>query len=202
MATPSSTPASSATDALHSIRAHWGWFVALGIAFIVLGAIALAHVLVATLASVLYVGALMVVAGVVQVIHAFRVQTWGRFFYWLLAGLLYVVAGGLVMYNPLLGASVFTLLIGVALGVEGIFRIFAGFGARPGSGWGWIVVSGAVTLLLGFIIMAHWPVNSLYVLGIFLGIDLVFNGVGTLMFGLALHGKDTGAPRTSHGAAA
>lgn len=176
-------------DHLHAVRASWGWFAVLGIAFIVLGFVALAHVLASTFVTVLYVGALIVVGGVVQVIHAFRVKGWGRFFYWLLAGILYVVAGALMMYNPLLGAGVLTLMIGVALAVEGIFRVFAGFGSKPGQGWGWIVVSGIVTLVLGFIIIARWPVNSVYILGLFLGVDLIVNGVGTLMFGLALRGK-------------
>ena len=180
---------SAVTDQLHAIRANWGWFVALGIAFIVLGMIALAHVLVSTVVTVLYVGALILVGGVVQVIHAFRVQGWGRFFYWLLAGLLYVVAGGLMMYNPLLGAGVLTLMIGVALAVEGIFRVAAGVGARPGPGWGWIAFSGVITLVLGFIIIARWPVNSVYILGLFLGVDLVVNGVTTMLFGLTLREK-------------
>lgn len=191
MTMPAPASASVVADKLHAIRANWGWFVVLGIAFIMLGFVALAHVLASTLVTALYVGALILVGGVVQVIHAFRVQGWGRFFYWMLAGLLYVVAGGLIMYNPLLGAGVLTLMIGVALAVEGIFRIIAGVGTRPGKGWGWIVVSGLVTLLLGFIIIARWPVNSVYILGLFLGVDLIVNGVGTLLFGLTL--RDTKA---------
>lgn len=183
------TPASTVADHLHAVRASWGWFAVLGIAFIVLGFVALAHVLASTVATVFYVGLLVAVGGVVQVIHAFRVQGWGRFFYWLVAGLLYVVAGGLMFSNPLLAAGVLTLMIGVALAVEGIFRIVAGFGARPGQGWVWIVVSGLVTLLLGLIIIARWPVNSVYILGLFLGVDLIVNGVGTLLFGLALRDK-------------
>lgn len=189
MTMPASAPASAVADKLHAIRANWGWFVALGIAFILLGFVALAHVLASTIATALYVGALIVVGGVVQVIHAFRVQGWGRFFYWLLAGALYIVAGALIMYNPLLGAGVLTLFIGVTLAVEGIFRIAAGIGTRPGKGWSWIVLSGIVTLLLGAIIIARWPVNSVYILGLFLGVDLIVNGVGTLLFGLGLREK-------------
>lgn len=187
MTFPAGTAALS--DKLHAIRANWGWFVALGVAFVVLGLIALAHVLVFTLGVTIYVGALILVGGVVQVLHAFRVQGWGQFFYWVLAGLLYVVAGGLIMYNPALGAGVITLLIGVALAVEGIFRIAAALGSRAGGGWGWIAFSGFITLLLGAIIIAKWPVNSVYILGLFLGIDLVVNGVGTVLFGLALRQK-------------
>lgn len=176
-------------DQLHAIRANWGWFVALGIAFIVLGMIALAHVFLSTIGTALYVGALVFVAGVVQAIHAFRVKTWGRFFFWLLAGLLYVVAGGLIMYQPLMAAGFITLFIGVALAVEGLFRIFAGLGSMGGKGWGWIVFSGLLTLVLGAVIIYGWPLNTVFILGMFLGIDLIVNGVGTLLFGLGLRGS-------------
>lgn len=186
---PTPTPASAIADRLHAIRANWGWFVVLGIAFIILGFVALAHVLIFNLAAVIYVGAFIAVAGVVQAIHAFRVKGWGQFFYWLLAGVLYVVAGALIMSNPLLGAGVLTLLIGVALAVEGIFRIVAGFGSQSGKGWGWIVLSGVVTLLLGLVIIARWPVNSVYIIGLFFSVDLIVNGVGTLLFGLTLRDK-------------
>lgn len=197
-ATAPQTPASTAADALHTLRANWGWFVALGVVFVVLGFIALANLLLSTVATALYVGALVLVGGVVQVIHAFRVKTWGRFFFWLLAGILYAVAGGLMMYQPLLAAGVITLLLGVSLAVEGGFRIAAGIGARPSKGWGWIVVSGLATLLLGIVIVVGWPLNTLFLLGLFLGIDLVINGVGTILFGFALREKgQTGASGSS-----
>ncbi len=189
MPTSIPTPASSVRDQLSAISAGWGWFVALGAAFIILGFIALAHLMISTFATAIYVGALMLVGGIVQGMHAFRVQSWGRFFYWLLSGVLYVVAGGLVMFQPLFAVKVITLMIGVALLVGGVFRIIAGLGSRQSKGWGFIVFSGAITLLLGLEIMAGWPVNSPYILGLFLGIDLIINGVMTAMFGLALRSK-------------
>ena len=189
MPTSIPTPASSTRDHLTAIKASWGWFVALGAAFVILGFIALAHLLASTVATALYVGALILVGGVVQALHAFRVQTWGRFLYWLLAGLFYVIAGGLIMYQPMLAAGIITLMIGVALVIGGVFRIVAGFGARPSKGWGFLVLSGIITLLLGIEIVAGWPVNSVFILGLFLGIDLIINGVATAVFGLALRDK-------------
>lgn len=188
------SPASLPADKLKAIQANWGWFVALGIAFIVLGFVALGHLLAGTVATALYVGALVFVGGIVQVIHAFRVQSWGRFFFWLLAGILYVVAGALIMYNPLLAAGVLTLMLGVTLAIEGIFRIATGFGSRPAPGWGWVVAAGAATLLLGLVIIARWPLNTVYLLGLFLGIDLVVNGVATTLFGLAIKPKAETSP--------
>ncbi|MEP9376947.1 HdeD family acid-resistance protein [Aquabacter sp. CN5-332] len=189
MPTTIPTPGASVRDQLTAMSAGWGWFVALGAAFVILGCIALAHLLVTGIATALYVGALVLVGGIVQVMHAFRVQGWGRFFYWLLAGLLYVVAGGLIMYQPLLAAGIITLMIGVSLVVGGIFRIIAGLGSRQAAGWGFIVFSGVITLLLGIEIIARWPVDSVQILGLFLGLDLIINGVMTAMFGFALRNK-------------
>ncbi|MGE4371884.1 MAG: HdeD family acid-resistance protein [Xanthobacter sp.] len=177
---------SAAFDRLHSLRANWGWFVVLGIIFVLLGFFALSRPLLSTLAVTLYVGALLLVGGVVQVIHAFRARGWGSFIYWLLAGVLYIVAGGLTMYRPVAGASIITIFIGAALAVEGIFRLFAGFSSRAGRGWGWIVFSGLISLILGLLIISGWPTDTVEILGIFLGVDLVFTGVGAFFFGLSL----------------
>ncbi|TDT96841.1 MULTISPECIES: HdeD family acid-resistance protein [Azorhizobium] len=174
---------------LSQMRHSWGWFVALGAVFILLGFVALAHLVASTFATALYVGAMILVAGVVQVLHAFRVREWSRFAVWLVCGLLYVVAGGLIMSEPLLAAGVITLMLGVAFVVSGVFRIAAGLGARGTDGWIFIVLSGVVTLLLGAVIIAHWPVSSLTILGLLLGVELIVNGVATLVFGLALRGK-------------
>jgi len=79
-----------------------------------------------------------------------------------------------------------TLFLGAALVASGIVRIFLGFNMQHGSPWMWVVVSGLITLLLGVIILAHWPVSAVYTLGIFLGIDLVFAGASWISLGLAL----------------
>lgn len=179
---------SNLTSTLTAMRAAWGWFVALGLVFILLGLVALAHLVASTFATALYVGAMILVGGVVQVIHAFRVRDWSRFAVWLLGGLLYVVAGGLVMTQPLLAAGIITLMIGVACIINGVFRIAAGLGAQSEAGWGWIVFSGVMTLLLGVVIIAGWPVSGLTILGLLLGVDLLIYGITTLLFGLALRG--------------
>lgn len=183
------TPGNSVRDQLTALKAGWGWFVALGVGFILLGFIALAHLQIATEATIYYIGALVLVAGIVQVMHAFRVKEWGRFLFWLLSGLFYVLAGGLIVYNSGFAAGIITLMIGVSLVIGGLFRIWVGISSRPSAGWGFIVFSGAITFLLGLEIIAAWPVNSPFILGLFLGIDLIVNGVMTLMFGLALRNK-------------
>ncbi len=172
--------------AIHTLRHNWGWFVGLGALFVIAGMAALGNVMVGTLVSVLFIGALMTVAGVAHIIHAFQVREWAGFLFWLLTGLLYAAAGILIAYNPLLGASVFTLFIGIMLIASGAMRIVAAFRLHGHAGWVWMLVAGAITLLLGLMIAAQWPVSSLWVLGTFLGVDLVFTGVALLTLGLRL----------------
>lgn len=182
------TPSTSfgAPTALEPLRAKSGWIVALGVVYVIAGVIALGSVVFATVVSVFVVGIMMLIAGVAEVINAFAIKTWGKFLLWLLLGVLYIVAGFLTFDNPLLAAAVLTLLLGVALIASGIMRIVLGFSMRRGTPWGWVVFSGVVTLLLGLIILGHWPISSLYVLGILLGIDLIVAGIGWIGVGSGL----------------
>jgi len=179
------TPHSLASG-IEPLRAKWGWIVALGVVYVIVGFIALGSVVTATAASVLVVGIMMVIAGVAEIINAFQVKTWGKFFLWLILGALYVVAGFVTFENPVLAALVLTLMLGAMLVASGIMRMIIAFSMKEGTPWIWAVVSGIVTLLLGLIILARWPVSSLYVLGLFLGIDLVVAGASWIGIGLGL----------------
>lgn len=172
--------------AAQSLRSKSGWIVALGVVYVIAGLIALSSVVFATRVTVFVVGIMMLVSGVAEVINAFQFKSWAKFLVWLLLGVLYIVAGLLTFENPLLAASVLTLLLGAALVVSGIMRIVLAFSMREGTPWAWVVLSGLVTLLLGLIILVHWPVSSLFVLGTLLGIDLLIIGIGWIFVGLGL----------------
>jgi uncharacterized membrane protein HdeD (DUF308 family) len=184
--TPEAQTTRSLASELEPLRAKWGWIVALGVVYVIVGFIALGSVVLATAASVLVVGVMMLIAGVAEIINAFQIKTWGKFLLWLLLGALYVVAGFVTFQNPLLAAAVLTLLLGASLVVSGVTRVILAFNMREGTPWIWVVLSGVVTLVLGLIILARWPFSSLYVLGLFLGIDLVFAGVSWISIGLGL----------------
>jgi uncharacterized membrane protein HdeD (DUF308 family) len=177
---------SSTSTGIEPLRVKWGWIVALGIVYLITGLIALGSVMTATVASVLVVGVMMIIAGVAEVINAFQLKGWGKFLLWILLGVLYIVAGFVTFENPLLAAALLTLLLGAALVASGIMRIVLAFGMKQETPWIWVVLSGVITLLLGLIILAHWPVSSLFVLGLFLGIDLVMAGAGWIGIGLSL----------------
>ncbi|MBB6260024.1 uncharacterized membrane protein HdeD (DUF308 family) [Paenochrobactrum gallinarii] len=168
------------------ISRKWGWFVALGIALLILGGIAFGNLFLATVVSVYYVGMLMLIAGIVEIIHAFNVKTWKSFFFWFLSGLLYAGAGIVTFSNPVLAAGILTVLLAAALIGSGLFRIWMGFQTKPARGWGWLVFAGIITALTGVLIAAQWPVNSLFILGLFLAIDLIFQGWAFIAFGLGI----------------
>ncbi len=169
-----------------AVRGKWGWIVALGVVYLIAGFIALGSVVMATVASVIVVGAMMIVAGIFEIIGAFQLKSWGKFLIWALLGVLYVVAGFLTFENPLLAAVLLTLFLGAALIASGVVRLFLAFSMKRESPWVWVALSGAITLLLGLLIVARWPVNSVYILGLFLGIDLVMAGVGWVSLGFSL----------------
>jgi len=185
--TPISPLPQGLADGLKALRAKWGWIVALGVVFLVAGVIAMGSVVAATETAVLVVGIMMLMGGVAEIIAAFSVKTWGKFLLWMLLGVLYVAAGMIAIMNPLLAAAYLTLMLGFALVFGGVLRIFLAFQMKSAGGpWGWVVLSGLITLLLGAMIIAQWPASSLFVLGIFLGIDLIFIGAGWITMGLAL----------------
>jgi len=180
-------PAShSLGSALGVMRPKWGWCVALGIGLIVCGVIALLSLVVATVVSVIWVGAMMIVAGVFEIVHGFQMTGWGRSILWVAIGGLYIIGGFFAVLNPLLASVVLTLILSIALIVAGIVRIVLGLQIKGGGHSWWIVLSGVLTLLFGFIVLAHWPLSSLYALGIILGVDLIQAGAGWLNLGFFL----------------
>ena len=167
------------------LRHRWGWFVAFGALAAILGLAALVLVVSATIASVLTIAIFMIITGGTEIIMGFGSQTWGRFFLFILLGLLYIVAGAFALAQPLLAAAVLTLMLGWALIATGAVRIWLGTHLPPGSK-SMMILAGIATLLFGLVIILGWPGNSFFVLGIILGLDLLFYGVSMIAFGMRL----------------
>lgn len=167
------------------LRDNWGWFLGLGLVLLVFGLIAAANILTATVATIYWVGLLMIAAGVVELVHAFSVKGWGSSLLSILAAVVYAVAGWFAFANPVAAAGAMTLFLGIALVVTGVVRLVIGFQERPLTGWGWVVLSGIVTTLAGAIIISGWPANSVWVLGLFLAVDLIMQGITYIALGLS-----------------
>jgi uncharacterized membrane protein HdeD (DUF308 family) len=183
------TATPSLAEALGRLGDRWGMIAAFGVIMLLLGLVALGLVVSATIASVLVIGAFMIATGILEIVLGFSAQTWGRFFIWIVAGLLYVAAGVVAISQPLLAASIFTLMLGAGLLATGIVRIVLAFQLPPEESKWLVLISGVITLLVGLAIIEGWPNNSFFILGIFLAIDLMFYGVGWISFGLALRSR-------------
>ena len=187
MTTTDSTGPHSLGEGIRALRPRWGWIVAFGIISLIAGLIALGgSTMFATATAVYIVGFMMLFEGATEIVAAFNAKEWSHRILWLLLGALYVFAGIICLQNPFAAATILTLLLGFALIIGGLVRIFLATRMRQGTPWGWVVFSGLISVLLGIIIVAHWPVSSFFVLGIFLGVDLIFIGTGWISVGLAL----------------
>src|SRR5262249_12476124 len=147
---------------------NWFWLLLLGILLIVVGLAAIAHSVLATLASVIFLGVLFLVGGGVEIANAFWARRWRGFWMHLLAGILYVVLGFFLVQQPLEMAVAFTLVLAVTFFIGGLFRIVLALVERF-AGWGWVLLNGLVTLVLGVLIWRGWPEASYWVIGLFVG---------------------------------
>lgn len=169
---------------LAEIRRSWLLFLGLGVLLIVLGAIALGATWLTTLLSVLMLGWLLLIGGVMEIISALWSRRSGSVFLNLLDGLLDLVVGLLLVRHPATGALALTLLIAVFLLVGGTFRAVVAAVIQPPN-WFWAVLAGAVAALLGCLIWAEWPEAAQWVIGTFVGIELLMRGWWWVMFSLA-----------------
>ncbi|MCE0484918.1 MAG: HdeD family acid-resistance protein [Methylacidiphilales bacterium] len=158
-----------------------GWFLALGIAYLLVGLMAISSPFLVTLVSVFFFGALLCAMGVAGLIHAFWARGWEGFAVQLLAGVLATVMGFLLMMDALAGAAVITLILATYFLVSGLFRLGFAISHAHLRHRGSLIFSGAVSLLLGILIAVHWPSSALWVIGTFIGIDLIFYGISFIL---------------------
>jgi uncharacterized membrane protein HdeD (DUF308 family) len=159
----------------------------LGVALIVVGMVAISATFVATLATVIALAVLLLLGGIVEVVNALWAQCWRGFWLHLLVGILYIVVGVLMMNRPEATAAIFTLMIAAGFFVGGLFRIITSVAARF-HGWLWVLLNGVVTLVLGILIWREWPESAFWVIGLFVGIDMVFAGMSWVMTALTVRG--------------
>lgn len=167
------------------LQKYWGWLLALGILCLILGTIGFWMTFGLTLASVLFFGVLLIVGGLSQLIQAFQCKGWKSVLWHVLIALLYVAAGIVIIVDPILASMTLTLMLAWILITVGVFRIIMAFQLRPVAGWFWPLLSGIVSILLGGMIIAQWPVSGLWVIGLFVAIELIFNGWAYVFIALA-----------------
>ncbi|SEP19907.1 Uncharacterized membrane protein HdeD, DUF308 family [Salinihabitans flavidus] len=162
----------------------WLWIV--GIVSIVMGALAVLFPFAATLAAELVIGVILVASGILELVRAFAMRHNGSLTWNLLFGLAALVAGGILLAWPLQGIVTLTIVLGVFFLLGGAFKLVASFGMRPFPGWGWIGFSGALSVLLGMLLLFGLPGTALWAVGLLVGIDLIFLGVAEIAMASAI----------------
>jgi uncharacterized membrane protein HdeD (DUF308 family) len=164
---------------------NWGWFLAFGIALVLIGVLAIARAVAATVVSMLFFGWLLVIAAGIEIVQAIMVGKWvGLYHHWL-GAILFGVLGALIVWRPLVSAEIVTLLMGAFFLVAGLFQLITPIVVSLPE-WGWHVLNGIITLVLGILILAQWPVSGLWVIGLFVGIELIFYGGAWIALALRL----------------
>lgn len=182
------SPSAVIRHELQSLQQQWWCFLLLGISLIVLGSIAIADPFITaftTFAMVLIMGFLLLAAGITQIVSSFWAGKWAGMLMHLLIGVLYCVVGYMIIDKPDVGMIVITKFIAIFLIVSGLIRIVAALVERFHD-WGWVLVNGAITLILGLVINRQLPEASLWLIGLFVGIEMIFNGWAWVMLSLGL----------------
>jgi len=173
---------------LGDLKDNWGWLLALGIVLMVLGTIGLGMTFALTLASIVFFGVLFLIGGGIQLVHAFKCRGWKSILWHVVIALLYIVAGAVVVMHPWLGASVLTLVVAWSFIAIGILRIMIAIQNRAVKYWIWSLIGGILAVIIGIMIIAQWPASGLWVIGLFLAIELIISGWSYIFLALAVRG--------------
>jgi uncharacterized membrane protein HdeD (DUF308 family) len=187
------SPVSPPDDLRASLGRRWWLLLALGVVSVIIGILAIAYPEIATWKVVLVIGILLVVAGVAEIVHAVLMRNLRGFALHLLGAALYLIVGLFILEDPDRAAVVLTLLLAAAFFVGGVLRIvFSCIDQLPA--WPWVLLNGVVNIALGVLIWRGWPDTSEWVIGLFVGIDLLFNGWSWIMLALAVRSSSPAAP--------
>jgi uncharacterized membrane protein HdeD (DUF308 family) len=171
---------------IERLRGKWGAIVAFGALLTLMGLASLVFAFASTLAMATLNGVFFIISGVAEIGVGMHARSWSRFFLWLIGGALYILTGLTCVIYPGPTAAILTLILGAGLIAAGLVRCFLGLQLPGGPRRAMVFFASGVTFLLGLIIVTNWPVDSLYVLGTLLGVDLLFHGVGWVAFGASL----------------
>jgi uncharacterized membrane protein HdeD (DUF308 family) len=180
-------------EARREIAEHWGWFLALGIALIVAGFLAIAFPFVSTIAAKIALGWIFLVTGVLMIVHAFSAGDWRGFVVSLLIGILYVVAGGYLAFFPLAGVLSLTIVVAALFLAEGVLELVLAFRLRPQEGWAWVLLSGLLAIAVGALIAADLPSSATWALGVLAGVNMLATGWSFAFLALAARRANTRA---------
>jgi uncharacterized membrane protein HdeD (DUF308 family) len=165
-------------QALPEAKRALGWVIFLSILLMILGILAIFSPIVASAFFTSFMGWVTLISGVMMIIGSFVSKPVRGFWLNLIVGIFYVIAGFYILSNLIEAVVVLTLTFGILFIVEGIFTIVIGFTNKAGQSGSWLVIlNGIVTLLLGILVLNNWPSSALWLIGLYVGISLLFSGI-------------------------
>ena len=181
---------------MESARKHWWLFLLLGFVLVLGGFVAVAYPFVSSLGAVMVLGIVLIVSGIFTIIGAFWAGKWSALLLQLLVGILYVMAGMAIRDAPVESTALLTMFIAAFFIVVGVFRIIVSLVERFPQ-WGWALLNGVVTLIAGMIIYDTFPVSALWLIGLLVGLELLFNGWTWIMLSLVIRQSPEGEESTA-----
>jgi uncharacterized membrane protein HdeD (DUF308 family) len=167
------------------LQKNWGWLFFLGILFLVLGIVGLGRLFALTLASEFFFGILIIVGGIAQFLEALKCKGWKGVAFHVLIAVLYVVGGVFILRDPIAASIILTWVLAAVLICVGILRIVMAIQMRATGHWIVPLLGGIVSVVLGSVILAHWPFSGLFVIGLFVAVELIVNGWSYIFIALA-----------------
>jgi len=183
---------STQVELTKAVQDNRGWFIALGIILILIGTAAILFPFLSTLSTEIFVGWVLVIGGITQIVHGFWAKDWGGFFWELLVGLLETGAGLILLVYPVAGIIALTVYLAATFVIEGVFRAALAFRIKPQAGWGWMLFGGIVSIIVGAMLWAKLPSSALWAIGLLIGINIAMAGWTLLMLAISA-GSSTGA---------
>lgn len=170
-------------------HANWNWLFLWGILLVILGCAAISAASLMTIVSVIFLGCIILIGGIVILFDTFKLWwgsgSWGSFLLEFIMAVLYIVVGIMLIKNPVSASVSLTFLLGLFYLVIGLFRIiYALASGMPSPGYS--VFSGFISALLGILILANWPTSGLFIIGLFIGVDLLVIGLTYIMTSLSI----------------
>jgi uncharacterized membrane protein HdeD (DUF308 family) len=170
------------------VKKHSTWTIIMGIVIVLLGIVLIAHPFAAATIMTLMLGWALILVGVAQFVFALHSRSVGRFFLKALYAVLFVIAGIALAFFPLAGLATLTAMLGAFLLVEAGVLIVTAFHMRPNRGWGWFLFDGLASLVLGIMILAHWPSSSVWAIGTLIGFAVLMSGFSRIMIASRIRG--------------
>jgi len=171
---------------MEAIRSSRTILLVEGILFTILGILAVAVPMVSTLATELFLGWLLIFGGLVQGYRAFKGREKQGFYASLLSAVVNFILGVLLILYPVAGIISLTILLTAYFILEGLAKIVFAFQIRPAARWGWLAFSGVLALIMAYIIFAGWPTTAFWVIGLLVGINMIFFGIALITLSSAI----------------